>query len=132
MDPDFQRGHVWTPEQQVAYVEYVLRGGTSGNTIYLNCPGWPISTEDYVLVDGKQRLTAVMGFLRDEIKAFNYKHSEFTGKIRLSGPRFRWVVNNLPTRAAVLQWYLEMNTGGTVHSAAEINKVRQMLAEETA
>lgn len=27
LDPDFQRGHVWTRDQQVAYVEYMLRGG---------------------------------------------------------------------------------------------------------
>ena len=36
LNPEFQRGHVWTEEQQIAWVEYYLRGGKSGNTIYLN------------------------------------------------------------------------------------------------
>lgn len=30
LNPDFQRGCVWTEQQQVDYIEYVLRGGMSG------------------------------------------------------------------------------------------------------
>src|ERR1700749_4121131 len=30
LEPDFQRGHVWTEEQRIRYVEYVLRGGEGG------------------------------------------------------------------------------------------------------
>lgn len=26
LNPDFQRGHVWTEEQQIAWLEYHLRG----------------------------------------------------------------------------------------------------------
>lgn len=40
LNPEFQRGHVWTEEQQIAWIEYHLRGGKSGNTIYLNNPFW--------------------------------------------------------------------------------------------
>jgi len=36
MNPDFQRGHVWSKEQQIAYVEYLLKGGASGRDIYFN------------------------------------------------------------------------------------------------
>lgn len=28
MNPDFQRGNVWTREQQIAYVEFFFRGGS--------------------------------------------------------------------------------------------------------
>ena len=27
LNPDFQRGHVWTEEQQIAWIEFFLRGG---------------------------------------------------------------------------------------------------------
>ena len=39
LNPEFQRAHVWTREQQVAYVEYILRGGEVGRNITFNCPG---------------------------------------------------------------------------------------------
>ena len=32
LNPDFQRGHVWTNEQQIAFLEYFLKGGKSDRT----------------------------------------------------------------------------------------------------
>lgn len=66
LDPDFQRFHVWTEKQQIDYMEFLLRGGSTGRTIYLNNPqwqrGWKIEDE-FVLVDGKQRVQALRRFL---------------------------------------------------------------------
>src|SRR6266568_3834517 len=73
LNPDFQRGHVWTEEQQVKYVEYGLRDGAmTGKDLYFNCPGWNRGSRigPYVCVDGLQRLTAVTRFLRNEIPAY--------------------------------------------------------------
>lgn len=40
--PDFQRGHVWQPSQQVHFVENCLRGivPSSGLLLQFNCPGF--------------------------------------------------------------------------------------------
>ena len=40
LNPKFQRGHVWTEEQQIAWLEFFLKGGKTGRVIYLNCPSW--------------------------------------------------------------------------------------------
>ena len=34
LNPKFQRGHVWTEEQQIAFLEYFFRGRKSGLVIY--------------------------------------------------------------------------------------------------
>ena len=39
------------------------------------------------------------------------------------------VINNLPTRKQVLQWYLQMNKGNVAHTEEEINKVEKLLEE---
>ena len=39
LNPDFQRGHVWTTRQQIAYIEYLMRDPVSGKEIYFNHPG---------------------------------------------------------------------------------------------
>lgn len=31
LNPGFQRGHVWTRDQQIAWLEFFLRGGKTGN-----------------------------------------------------------------------------------------------------
>jgi len=79
-----------------------------------------------VLVDGKQRLNAVLRFLRNEIPAFGHFYREFKDKLSMTGPSFRWHVNDLKGKKAVLNWYLELNAGGTVHTDAELDKVRTM------
>ena len=40
INPDFQREHVWSEEQQIKYIEHRLRGGESGRDLLFNCPGW--------------------------------------------------------------------------------------------
>jgi hypothetical protein len=39
-------------------------------------------------------------------------------------------VNDLKTREEVLQWYLDLNSGGVVHTEEELNRVREMLEKE--
>lgn len=136
LDPDFQRAHVWDEDKQIHYVEFVLRGGRSSRDIFMNCASWSGRGKSYTteqpiaLVDGKQRLEAVRRFLRDEIPAFGSFRSEYTDKIRMTGPSFRFHINDLQTRRQVLQWYLDLNTGGVVHTSEEIEKVKALLELE--
>ena len=132
INPDFQRGHVWDATKQIKFVEFVLRGGRSAKQLQFNCVGWQHSDDlgEYVLVDGLQRLTAAIRFMKNEIPAFGYKFKEFSGNLRIHSPSFRWNVNDLDTRAEVLTWYLELNSGGVVHTDDELDRVRTLLEAE--
>ncbi len=136
VSPDFQRDYVWTQDQKIAFMEYMLRGGKSGLDIYTNAPFWQhgdMGKENpkswYVLVDGKQRLDAALGFLNNEFPVFGAYAKEFKDRLRFTQGGFRWHVNDLKTRAEVLQWYLDLNTGGTIHSDTDLDKVRSLLPE---
>ena len=137
MNPDFQRGHVWTQRQQEAYIEFLLRGGTSGRDVYFNHPGWNEPVEpgaycEYTCVDGLQRITAIQRFVNNEIKAFGSYFREFTDKAHLTMNTIRVHINDLKTRKEVLTWYLEMNSGGTPHSKKELDRVKALLESENA
>lgn len=134
LNPDFQRGHVWNEEQQISWLEYHLKGGTSGNTIYLNFPFWgtlrepkPHEYADYVCVDGLQRITAAQRFIHNEIPVFGSYYKEFSDKMRVSNVTMHVNVNNLQTRREVIQWYYDMNSGGTPHSTEELERVKQLI-----
>jgi hypothetical protein len=140
LNPDFQRGHVWTTKQQIAYIEYALRGPTSGKDIYWNCSTWGVSLRNATgkivrpmystplqIVDGLQRLTAVRRFLADEIPAYESRFSQYTDRLRMTQVGFKFHINDLPTRAEVLTWYLEINHTGTPHSTDELRRVRALL-----
>jgi len=134
LDPEYQRAHVWSREQQIAFVEYRLQGGEVGGTLIFNCPHWldvgrwgPTPIE---LVDGKQRLEAARAFLRGDIPAFGKCFAEFTDRLPFVDCTFRFQVCKLETRDEILRLYLNINAGGTPHTKAEINKVRAMLAAQ--
>jgi hypothetical protein len=135
LQPDFQRGYVWTGRQQICYIENMLKGHYAGREIYFNHPTWGTfeDAEKHPIqcIDGQQRIGAVVEFMENRLPIFGghyYKDIE--------GP-FPWVnkacfnlhINNLKSRKEILQWYLDLNTGGTVHTDEEIERVRRLLAE---
>ncbi|MFP2985370.1 DUF262 domain-containing protein [Bacillus velezensis] len=129
LNPDFQRGYVWTEEQQIKFVEHLLKGGKT-NPIFLNQKGWMRDFQgDFVCVDGLQRITACLRFLNNEIKAFDHFYNQFEDTLS-NLISLEFVINDLPTKADVLQWYIELNTGGTVHSIEEIKRVQTLLEKE--
>jgi hypothetical protein len=131
LNPDFQRFHVWSEAQQIAYVEFILRGGTTGRIIYLNHPGWMNSFQgDFVLVDGKQRLEALRRFFEGELPVFGSYIHEFTDKPDWLTQGMKININNLKSRREVIKWYIDMNAGGTPHTAEEIEKAQNLLREE--
>lgn len=137
IDPDYQRGHVWTPEQSAAFVGHKLEGG--------ECPTLTIQRWDRdpvdELVDGKQRVLAILGFVENRIPALltdgrSYYLREWSAEDQHLLPRsFELMLRGrhvkCPTRADVLRLYLRLNRGGSVHSDEEIERVRAMLASES-
>ena len=129
---------IWTEEQQIAFIEYLLRGGKSGTVVYLNHPNWMGSfadekTNPFCVVDGLQRITAIQRFINNDIPAFGRILSEYEdgyAQLRRSTTIGMDInINNLQTREEVLRWYLEMNSGGTPHSQEELDRVRRLLDE---
>lgn len=39
-------------------------------------------------------------------------------------------INDLQTKADVLQWYIDFNSGGVVHTDEEIERVKKLLKKE--
>lgn len=134
--PDFQRGNVWTEKQQIAWLEFYFRGGKT-NAIYFNSPAFINRIEKHsdlgstiLCIDGLQRLTTILKFLNNEIKVFGLYLNEFENwEIGIRPYTIVFNINGLQTRAEVLQWYIDMNCGGTVHPVEEIERVRALLAD---
>ena len=65
-------------------------------------------------------------FLKNEIKVFDSYYKDFEDKIPLSVDLI-FNVNDLKTEKEVLQWYVDMNAGGTPHTTEEIDRVKEMM-----
>lgn len=137
LNPDFQRGHVWSPDQQRHYIENILRGvvSTSGFLVQFNCPNWDDDQyagdlpRGFQCIDGLQRITAVLGFMHGLVMPFGLTASELDNSrfsTRGAKYRLRVAVHNFQNKADLLQHYLDLNAGGTPHSMEEIERVMKM------
>ncbi|MAG64969.1 MAG: hypothetical protein CMK74_03735 [Pseudomonadales bacterium] len=142
MNPDFQRGHVWTDEQ-VAFIQNCLRNvvSSAGLLIQFNCASWDDFEGASIqglprglqCVDGLQRYTAITRFMKGEIRPFGLEVSQFQGtQYNPNNRKLRLAIHAIPTKEALLKLYLDLNSGGTVHSNEELERVRQMLEEAKA
>ncbi|MFK4705558.1 hypothetical protein ABIC83_002397 [Roseateles asaccharophilus] len=136
LDPDFQRGHVWEHHQRERYVEALIRANAP-RTIKFNCPGWQsrgdaagdIKPFTFQCIDGLQRLTSVRMYMAGDVKVFggltvtDLENSPFDPRrihLQIEVYEFRW-------REQLLQYYLDLNEGGSVHTTAELDRVRALL-----
>ena len=111
-------------DQKIAFIEYQLKGGFSGKHIFWNSPNWDSvakKNDPLQLVDGKQRINAVLDFLDNKIKIFGgYSINDFEDKLKFTEPDFIFHVNNLKTQLDVVNWYLGLNTGGSIHTKEDL------------
>ncbi|WOE40724.1 DUF262 domain-containing protein [Acinetobacter chinensis] len=134
-NPDFQRGHVWTEQQQIHYLENVLRRivDESGLTIRFNNPVWSDTEitgdlpEQTVCIDGLQRITAIRKFIKGELNVFGIKHDELPIRVILRDLRIVIQLYEFKNKKDLLQFYLDLNSGGTAHTEVELNRVRSLM-----
>ena len=129
LDPDFQRPHVWSKDQQLSFMEWFINFGVHvdsplpGNTITVN------ENEDnqLELIDGKQRLKALTDFLKGSVKPFGIPIDQWD----LSGAMtFKMLVRfTKMTRKESLNYYLMINSLGVPHTKEELNRVRGLLGK---
>ena len=142
LEPDFQRGHVWTMKQRSAYIEAMLRRALPSSALLIqwNCPSWmgdkPKNSDlvdEIVIVDGLQRLTTVRMFMRGELTAFGLKFDDFDDTefmLRRMTYNIRFAMFTIQTRAELLAFYLAINSGGTPHTPEELARVRALLEKK--
>ena len=134
-NPPYQRGHVWTDEQRSAFLGYWLQGGTVP-TLWAWEP--PSKKEDSgearpELIDGKQRLTALLMWWHNEIAANVDGQMIFardTNKRFRSHHMIKLTFVRLESRADVIRFYLRLNGGGTPHLPEELARVKALLDAE--
>lgn len=131
LNPEFQRGHVWSKFQQIAYVEYMFKGGNTGGDIYFNCSSWGKGYDTPIYcVDGLQRITAIRKFMNNELAIFDgYTISDFEDRPRLINNRFTFNMLNIKSKKELLKIYLDFNSGGTIHSEYELERIKQLIED---
>lgn len=137
MNPDYQRGSVWTDDQCAKFLGFIAEGGTAPPIFVQRYPGYGKPDE---LLDGLQRISAVLRFYRNEVPLETTDGErmylrDFTPEDQKilcgnAGPCLTIKYVKYEKRADILRFYIRLNRGGTVHSDAEIDRVKALLSAE--
>ena len=136
LNPSFQRRNVWENNKRSKLIESLIVGYPVPEVVLAEIPG---KKKQYVVIDGKQRLLAIHGFLKPDLEFWTGK-SELKGlTIRkdLEGAKFdgfddddKRLLNNADLRCTILSGYqttsvlydvfYRLNTGSVPLSMQEL------------
>lgn len=115
--PDFQRNEVWTQAAQIMLIDTILKGIPIPK-IYIKSIVKDEKTYR-IVVDGQQRLTAILKFVRDEFSLkkpyngeyFNMKYSQLPKEERDKFIRYKIDINEIfnPTDEEIRDLYSRVN-----------------------
>ena len=142
LDPDFQRGHVWTVEQQTAYIESIIREIIQDTDIVIR-----FNARDYMAfqdstdtdlpktmqcVDGLQRLTAIRKYMKGKLKPFGKTFEEIENSpLAIARKRNICVkVYNIKYRKDLIKFYYDLNFGGTQHTESEKERILGLMEND--
>jgi hypothetical protein len=131
--PPFQRDHVWTVEQSIAFINSARRGlplGTYTYNVTLNMPealrsddnGRKYYFADLWLIDGYQRLSSFQSFLQDGFPVEGCYWSQIdrgAQNIFLQHVHFPAYETSLTDETQLREIYDLLNFGGTAHKEEE-------------
>jgi hypothetical protein len=134
MCPNYQRDYVWNIEQKQNFVGAFLENCKSIPPIWMNWVSIDHNRSHSEVVDGKQRINACLNWLDGDFEAicpcgetvaFKDLNKVDIRNINMS-VTFVWNFVEL-SDIDVMKYYLKLNSGGTVHSADDLNKVKNMI-----
>jgi len=136
--PKFQRdNNKWSEEMQIAFIENVVEGYRPTITLFtFDSIYHKISYSRCWILDGLQRLTAIIKFLNGEIKAFGRTYEELRefSPIKLTGYFEGYVrIYRFQSMPDVIDFYISINKNIT-HSEEDIQKAldyKDSLTDET-
>lgn len=131
LSPEYQRDFVWTLDQKQEYIMALLKSRAEIRPVFIQ--EFDGENEKFEVVDGKQRLSSIFGFINDEFHLedgtlFSQLSEEDVKKIlrfNVEYTRFISFSDKIP-HDFKLELFLEINAKGTQMSNEQIKKVQEM------
>jgi len=131
MEPDYQRGHIWTLEDKVALIDSIFHNIEIGKFVFI-FTGYE-GNSHYEVLDGKQRMTALIEFFEGRFKyrgktfyEMNWRDQSHFERYKISYAR----TEKTMTDKQKYEYFLKMNTYGKAQDPAHIEYVKNLLRKK--
>lgn len=137
LEPEYQRGNVWTISQKRALISSMFRNVDIGKIAIIKRP-WgdnpniPATPKLYEMLDGKQRLTALVEYYTGQFTWRGKYHHElkWCDKSHFNNYTVSIAETDPLTKEQKYRYFLKLNTTGTPVDPEHMAKVTAMLQKE--
>lgn len=133
LNPDYQRGNVWGLEDKVSLIDSVFNLVDIGKFVLIKLP-YEEGGKGFEVLDGKQRLTALLEFYEDRFQYKGKFFRELSWKDRHHFLGFG--ISRAETRSEEItqeqkyKYFLKLNTSGKPQDPSHLQKVKELLTHE--
>lgn len=128
MNPDYQRGDVWDLNKKVRLIDSIFNNSEIGRFVII-FTGYE-GDSHYEILDGKQRLTALVEFFEGRFKyrGKTYNELNFRDQSHFERYKINYARTESPmTDAQKYTYFLKLNVDGVAQDPAHIEYVRNLL-----
>ena len=133
MNPNYQRDYVWTMKDKVLLIDSIFNNIEIGKIalIHYSTFTWMESGYGYEILDGKQRLNALIEFYEDRFSYMGKYYSDLSGMDKYTFKNHPIAIGNIEEsdKKVILKYFLMLNRTGKVMDQKHLNKVEQMYQE---
>lgn len=122
--PPFQRPEVWTIEQKIRFIESIWNGLPLGTYVVNRVlTPWACPYDNW-LIDGQQRITAILDYVGDAFPIMGYRWSELTkqDQSQFGMTPMACLETQITDLAQLEDIYDRLAYGGTPHKPKELSK----------
>lgn len=134
MNPEYQRGNVWTVEQEEKLIDSIFKQINIGAFVFVEkdwaCNG-DVVDDMYEILDGKQRLTAILHFVEGKIKYNGLCYHEMSRYNQFFFEDTQILMGELKFRDGydkkkVLENFIRLNECGSTVDSSVIEKAKEI------
>jgi len=134
--PEYQRDYVWDDKDKEMLIDSIMNNISIGSFVFVRLPFEEGKKRDmifYEILDGKQRMKAIVDFYEDRFRYKGKLYSELPAEDRWHFEKHPISRGELPgnsTREQILRTFVKLNTAGKVMDQLHLSKVKKEWEEE--
>ena len=127
----YQRGNVWSLEDKQLLIDSIFNNRDIGKFVFCRLKYEP-NSKGYEVLDGKQRITAIIEFIEDrfEYKGFVFSELSWADQNQFDMVTIAIATIDEPTEKEKYEYFLKLNVAGHAVDPKHIEYVESLLKNE--
>jgi hypothetical protein len=133
-EPEYQREYVWELQDKINLIDSIFNNIDIGKFVFIHydTEKWRKTGFGYEILDGKQRIRAILDYYEDRFKYNGKYFSDLSYRDQYHFEDYPISVAEMRniTHEQALRYFIKLNTCGKIMSEEQIDKVRKLLEQE--